>query len=71
MWERRTFHECAMELNAVSQEFRAAHRGDSGWGSSERDRIMHETSKNGVALLKILAASIRSDQDYGLAAREI
>ena len=38
----------------------------SDWDSSERDRVMRETSKSGVDLLKTLAVSIRGDQDYGI-----
>ncbi|MEK6279168.1 MAG: hypothetical protein AABN95_02335 [Acidobacteriota bacterium] len=66
MWQRRTFHECASELSAVSEDFRAAHTNRFGWDRSKRDRVMLDTSKRGVEVLRILALSIRSDQDFGL-----
>jgi hypothetical protein len=66
MWQRRTFHECASELSAISEDFRAAHTNRFGCDRSKRDRIMLDTSKRGVEVLRILALSIRSDQDFGL-----
>ncbi|MGD0008925.1 MAG: hypothetical protein ABSE93_10320 [Terriglobia bacterium] len=66
MWERRTYHECADELGVISQQFRSAQTNALGWDNSERNRIMHSTSERGVELLRTLASSIRSDQDYGL-----
>jgi hypothetical protein len=59
MWERRTFHECAAELSTISEDFRAANR-------KRLDQVMLETSQRGVELLRILALSIRGDQDHGL-----
>ena len=58
MWTRRTFHECASELGSISIEFRAAHR-------TGQLQIMIDTSERGVEVLRILALSIRSDEDYG------
>jgi hypothetical protein len=66
MWQRRTFHECASELSAISEDFRAAYTNKFGWDRSKRDQVMLDTSKRGVEVLRILALSIRSDQDYGL-----
>jgi hypothetical protein len=66
MWLRETFHACANELMLVSEDFRSAYlagdQGDQSW----RTRVMQETSMRGVEILRILALSIRSDQDYGL-----
>lgn len=66
MWRRRTFHDCASELFAISEEFRSAHTNKFGWDRAERDRIMRDTSTRGVEVLRILALSIRADQDVGL-----
>lgn len=66
MWQRRTFHECAEELGALSEDFRSAHTNRFGWDSSRTQRVMVETSRRGVEILRILALSIRSDQDFGL-----
>lgn len=66
MWQRRTFHDCASELRAISGDFRAACTNRWGWNQAECDRVMHDTSARGVEVLRILALSIRSDEDYGL-----
>jgi len=66
MWQRRTFHECASELSAISEDFRSAYTDKFGWDSSKRERIMLDASQRGVEVLRILALSIRSEQDYGL-----
>lgn len=66
MWQRRTFHECAEELSVISEDFRAAYTNKFGWERSRRDRVLADTSKRGVEVLRILALSIRSDQDFGL-----
>jgi hypothetical protein len=66
MWQRRTFHECASELSAISEDFRAAHTNRFGWARFKRDQVMLDTSKRGVEILRILTLSIRSDQDFGL-----
>ncbi len=65
MWARRTFHQCAEELRTISEDFRAAYLNGSGWEAPRRNRVMQETSRTGVELLRILAVSIRSEQDYG------
>ena len=66
MWQRRTFHECAEELGVISSDFRAAHTNTFGWDRPQRDRVMIETSRRGVEILRVLALSVRSDQDFGL-----
>jgi hypothetical protein len=66
MWQRRTFHECAEELSAISGDFRSAYTNRWGWDRAQRDRVMRDTSTRGVEVLRILALSVRGDQDYGL-----
>lgn len=66
MWQRRTFHQCASELQAISGDFRAAHTNRWQWDQARRDQVMRDASTRGVEVLRILALSIRSDQDYGL-----
>jgi hypothetical protein len=63
MWKRRTFHDCAHELQQVSDRFRAAANGQFGANSKA---IMHQTSVDGVEILRILSLSIRTEQDHGL-----
>jgi hypothetical protein len=64
MWQRRTFHECAEELEMVSQSFRTAFTNCSGIEQQRREEILRDSSKEGVAILKVLALSIRPEQDY-------
>jgi hypothetical protein len=64
MWQRRTFHECAEELEVISSNFRYAHTGTYDRENSQR--IMLDASRRGVEILRILALSIRNDQDFGL-----
>jgi len=66
MWERRSFHECATELSAISEDFRSAYTDKFGWGRPRYEQIMLETSRRGVEILRILALSIRGDEDFGL-----
>jgi hypothetical protein len=66
MWQRRTFHECASELRSISEQFRAAYTNRWRWNDARRDDMLRDTSTRGVEILRILALSIRSDQDYGL-----
>jgi hypothetical protein len=66
MWQRRTFHECAEELGAISEEFRSAFTNRFGWGRSKCDQALLDSSRRGVEVLRILALSIRSEQDFGL-----
>jgi hypothetical protein len=66
MWQRRTFHDCASELRAISGDFCAAYTNRWGWDRAKCDRVMRDASTRGVEVLRILALSIRSDQDYGL-----
>lgn len=70
MWLRRTYHECAAELAQISEQFRLAYTKAGPWDAAQCEAIMHETSVRGVEILRILALSIRSDQDYGLVSRE-
>jgi hypothetical protein len=69
MWQRRTFHECASELEAISEDFRSAYTGKLQWEESRCQQIMIERSQRGVEILRILALSIRSEQDVGLTSR--
>jgi hypothetical protein len=66
MWQRRTFHECASELSVISEDFRSAYTNRFGWDRAKIDRILRETSTRGVEVLRILALSIRAEQDVGL-----
>ena len=66
---RATWHECAAELDAVSQQFRKAY-----WGTYSNslprdprdDAEMVRTSKEGVQILRALALAVRSEQDFNL-----
>lgn len=69
MWTRRTFHECAAELSQISREFRTAYMSSSEMDTVVRDRTIQETSVRGVEVLRVLALSVRSDQDTGLTER--
>lgn len=66
MWQRRTFHECAEELKAQSDFFRSAYVNRLNFSASERQQRMVSASERGVEVLRILALSIRADQDAGL-----
>jgi hypothetical protein len=67
MWKRKTFHECANELASVSERFRLAHTNTlPSHLKKHRSSILEECSKDGVDILKILALSIRSEQDYDI-----
>lgn len=70
MWQRRTFHECAEELNAQSQFFRNAYVNRLNFSATERKERMLSASERGVEVLRILALSIRADQDSGLTTNE-
>jgi len=65
MWQRRTFHECAEELGQISNDFRGAYTNRFGIGEQRRNQILQDTSRKGVEILRILALSIRSEQDSG------
>lgn len=62
--QRRTFHECASELSSYSKRFRDANCNQS-LPDDERKREMADCSTRGTEVLKILALSIRNDQDEG------
>jgi hypothetical protein len=66
MWLRRTFHECAEELKAQSDFFRSAYFNRRNFSPAERESSMVSASERGVEVLRILALSIRADQDVGL-----
>lgn len=67
MWQRRTFHDCANELASISERFRLAYTDTLPPHMVKmKNGILEECSKNGVDVLKVLALSIRSEQDYGI-----
>jgi hypothetical protein len=65
MWKRRTFHECAEELEILSQEFRNAYANQSRLDQQSREKTLQESSERGIEILRMLALSIRSEQDFG------
>ncbi|WOB45335.1 hypothetical protein HNI00_21025 [Thermoleptolyngbya oregonensis NK1-22] len=65
MWKRRTFHECAEELEILSQDFRDAYINPSTPDQQIREKILQESSERGIEILRMLALSIRSEQDFG------
>jgi hypothetical protein len=65
MWKRRTFHECAEELEVLSQDFRDAYVNKSKLDQQIREQILQETSERGIEILRVLALSIQSEQDFG------
>lgn len=65
VWKRRTFHECATELEQVSYKFRTAHMGNGYTSEADRQRDLEKTSIAGMEILRILVLAIRSEQDYG------
>jgi len=67
MWLRRTFHECADELEMVSQSFRTAFTNSSRVDQQRRGEILQDSSEKGVEILRILALSIHPEQDYDAA----
>jgi hypothetical protein len=66
MWQRRTFHDCAVEMRQTSDAFRAAYLNTSGWSQTRRDELLRSSSRRGVEVLRTLALAVRSEQDYGL-----
>ena len=70
MWKRDTWHACAGELRHISERFIDAHwgRGHGGTGPRTADDIqrMQDASIDGVAILKSLALSVRSEMDFGI-----
>ncbi|WNZ22275.1 hypothetical protein HJG54_04960 [Leptolyngbya sp. NK1-12] len=65
MWKRRTFHECAEELEVLSQDFRDAYVNKSKLEQQIQEKILQEASERGIEILRVLALSIRSEQDFG------
>jgi hypothetical protein len=70
MWKRATWHECADELDQLSQAFRDAYWGrrhGSRWPRHSDDEIeMVETSKQAVQILRAIALAVRTEQDSDL-----
>ena len=64
MYTRRSFHECANELQQESTEFKFTYLSES-IPPHEKQNILMRTSKSGVEILSILALSIRRGMDYG------
>lgn len=64
MWKRRTFHECAEELEILSQDFRDAYTSKSRIDQQSREKILQESSEKDIEILRVLALSIRSEQDF-------
>lgn len=69
MWQRRTFHECASELEGISRDFRDTYTNKFGWEEPKCQQVMVSTSQRGIEVLRVLALSIRSEQDVGLTSR--
>ncbi len=65
MWQRRTFHECAEELETTSRDFRSAYTNSLRVDQQSREKILQESSERGIEILRVLALSIRSEQDFG------
>jgi hypothetical protein len=64
MWKRDAYHNCAHELQQASDSFREAiARGDAP-DSQGTTLELEQSSKDGVNLLKILALSVRPEQDF-------
>jgi len=69
MWKRARWHECASELEQVTQHFRRAYWGirSKSWPRHPDDeREMVATSIEGVQILRALALAVRSEQDFDL-----
>ena len=66
MWQRSTYHDCASELEQASDRFREAIVRRQAGDSEENTRELTRSSKDGADLLKILALSVRPEQDFGL-----
>jgi hypothetical protein len=65
VWKRRTFHECAEELEVLSQYFRDAYINELNLDQQNRQKILQESSERGIEILRVLALSIRLEQDFG------
>jgi hypothetical protein len=63
-WERKTFHECAAELEGVSETFRQVFLSPPS--THGRAIELKRSSILGVELLRMLALAVRSEQDSGL-----
>jgi hypothetical protein len=65
LWKRRTLHECAEELEVLSQDFRDAYINKPKLDQQIQEKILQESSERGIEILRVLALSIRSEQDVG------
>ena len=65
MWQRDTYHNCAAELEQASDRFRKAFLGVAPLDPNERSQELERSSIDGVNILKILALSVRPEQDFG------
>lgn len=66
MWIRRTFHDCATELESISDQFRSAYLRINGSSEEQRQEQLISCSQRGIEVLRALALAIRSEQDWGL-----
>ena len=67
MWKRRTFHECAEELEILSQDFRDAYTSKSRIESTKQgENLTRVFRKKVLKYCVMLALSIRSEQDFGI-----
>ncbi|MEM6837061.1 MAG: hypothetical protein AAF609_09410 [Cyanobacteria bacterium P01_C01_bin.120] len=65
MWKRRKFRECAdEELEMIGRDFRDAYT-NKRVDQQSREKILKESSEKGIAILRMLALSICSEQDFG------
>lgn len=64
MLQRRTFHECADELMEISDDFRAAHTNIFTRDRAKRDKILVDTSRRGVEVMRLLALSIGEEAEF-------
>lgn len=65
VWKRRSFHQCASELEQVSERFRKAELNIGFDDEASRLEELEKTSISGVEILRILALAVRNEQDYG------
>ena len=65
MLKRRTFYEGADELITISKRFRSAYTNKDSLDEQRRNQELNYTSIRGIEILRTLALSIRTEQDYG------
>lgn len=70
MWTRATWHECADELEDLSQRFRDAfwgrHHGSVWPRHADDEAEMLQSSRDAVKMLRAIALAVRSEQDFAL-----